>query len=64
MTIGSAASRPGHEPAAPLPSFRPLESPTRGRVEPGISEASEAESEIWYATTPQIVFWPRVFPQL
>jgi hypothetical protein len=64
MTIGSAASQPGHEPAAPLPSFRPLETPTRGRVEPGISEASEAESEIWYPTAPQIVSWPRVFPQL
>jgi hypothetical protein len=64
MTIGSAASRPGLEPAAPPPSFRPLETPTRGRVERGMPEASEVETEMSYPTAPQIVSWPRVFPQL
>jgi hypothetical protein len=64
MTIGSAASRPRHEPAAPLPSLRPLKTITRGRVARGMLEASDAESEIWYPTAPQIVSWPRVFPQL
>jgi hypothetical protein len=64
MTIGSAASRPGLKPAAPLPSLCPLETPTRGRVERGMPEASEAETTILYPTAPQIVSWPRVFPQL
>ena len=34
MTIGSAASRPCHELAVPLPNFRPLEAVTPRRAEP------------------------------
>jgi hypothetical protein len=64
MTIGSAASQPSHELAAPLPTFHPLEAATRRRAEPALAEESDAESEIWYPTAPQTVSWPRVFPQL
>jgi hypothetical protein len=64
MTIRSAASRPSHEPAAPLSSFRPLEAGKRARAERAMTEESEAESEIRYPTAPQTISWPRVFPQL
>ena len=64
MTIGSAASRPSHELAVPLPNRRPLEAATPRRAEPALPEESDAESEIWYPTAPQTVSWPRVFPQL
>ena len=62
MTIGSAASLPGLEPA--LPSFRPLEARKRAKVEQPMPEDPESESEIWYPTAPENVSWPRVFPQL
>jgi hypothetical protein len=64
MTIGSAASRPSGELGAPQPTFHPLESAPRRRVEPALLEESDSESEIWYPTAPQTVSWPRVFPQL
>ena len=64
MTIGSAASRPGHEPAVPLPSCRPLEARKQARGEQAMPEDCDAESEIRYPTAPQTVSWPRVFPQL
>ena len=64
MTIGSAACLPGLEPAAPLPSFRPLEARKRAKVEQPKPEDSESESDIWYPTAPESVSWPRVFPQL
>ena len=64
MTIESAASRPGHELAAPLSTSCPLEAPTRWSAEPAVPEESDAESEIWYPTAPQTFSWPRVFPQL
>ena len=64
MTIGSAASVPSRELGAPQPTFHPLESATRRRVEPALLEEADTESEIWYPTAPQTVSWPRVFPQL
>ena len=64
MTIGSAASRPSHELAAPLTTFPSLEAATPRSAEPALAEESDAESEIWYPTAPQTVSWPRVFPQL
>ena len=65
MTIGSAASRPGHEPAAPLPPFHPFESDAGLSVEPDtLSKGAEGENEIRYPTAPPSVSWPRVFPQL
>ena len=64
MAIGSAASLPGLEPAASLPSFRPPEARKRAKVEQPKPEDSESESEIWYPTAPESVSWPRVFPQL
>jgi hypothetical protein len=64
MTIGSTASRPNCELAAPPPTFPALESATRPRVDPAPLEVSDTESEIWYPTAPPTVSWPRVFPQL
>jgi hypothetical protein len=64
MTIGSAASLPGLEPAAALPSFRPPEARKRARGEQPMPEDSESGSEIRYPTAPESVSWPRVFPQL
>jgi hypothetical protein len=63
MTIGSAASQPSRELAAPLPTFQSLDAATRQRSEPAPG-GSDAESEIWYPIAPQTVSWPRVLPQL
>jgi hypothetical protein len=45
MTIGSAASQPSHELAAPLPTFQSLDAATRQRSESAPSGGSDAESE-------------------
>ena len=63
MTTGAAASLPGGEPAAPLPSF-PLDVGKRTGVDGPMPENSDTESEIAYPMAPDIVSWPRVFPQL
>jgi hypothetical protein len=55
MTIGSAASLPGLEPAAPLPSFRPPEARKRARGKQPMPEDSESGSEIRYPTAPESV---------
>ena len=41
MTIGSAASQPSHELAAPLPTFQSLDAATRQRSESAPSGGSE-----------------------
>ena len=43
MTIGSAASRPSHELAAPLTTFPSLEAATPRSAEPALAEESDAE---------------------